>query len=226
MHSTEGPLEPLAMVLLRMDPEIERVLEQPVTIPWSDGEGNYHYTPDLLIFFKPGLEFGFGAKPWLVEIKTRSDLKKDRQNWRRKFREATRYARARGWIFKVITDRELKSPASQVATFLRHAVDLPRNPEISEGIMEALRTGGRTTPTRLLEAVFPDPSDRSRALRYVWSSLASNLIDGDTTRPLDAAKTEIWLPPQGTMPTSLNFIRRLMTGKRKKRLKRQTQNRP
>jgi TnsA endonuclease N terminal len=220
MHLTEGPLEPLAMILLRMDPDVARVQVQPVQVTWQEGGRTRSYTPDIFIQFKPGLDGGFGDTPWLCEIKSRAELRDKWAEYRRRFREATRHARSHGWIFKILTDRELRSAASEVATFLRHAVDLPPDPPVQAKLLEGLARIGRTTPNGLLDATYPDRPERLCALRRIWELWARNLIDADGSRPPDPAKTEIWLPPPGTAPTSLCFIRSLLTGRGRKHKKR------
>ncbi len=111
----ESTLERDLMEILRFDPEVQRVLPQPIRIEFvkPDGSKGECY-PDGLIEFKPE----HPLLPVLYEVKYRADF---RANWRElmpKFRAAKHFALARGWRFEVFTEREIRTPYLSNVKFL------------------------------------------------------------------------------------------------------------
>jgi hypothetical protein len=54
----------------------------------------------------------------LYEVKYRDDLRAHWQDYRSKFKAARRYACTQGWVFRLITEREIRTPYLKNATFL------------------------------------------------------------------------------------------------------------
>ena len=49
----ESALERDLMYLLHFDSNVDKIVPQPVTIEYSDGDGKLHsYTPDILIYYR------------------------------------------------------------------------------------------------------------------------------------------------------------------------------
>jgi len=180
----ESTLERDFLKLLEFSPDVSRYEVQPVTIEWQDRPRQPRsYTPDVWVEFRDDLE----VKPWLCEVKHRSDIKKDWADLHPKFRRGIRHARSVGAQFRLITEVEIRTPFLSNAIFL-----LPfrwqMRPEVEiDAVLEALRRRGKTTVEDLLKDFSTDPWKQAEWLPTVWHLAANFRIGAD----LDAKLTQI-----------------------------------
>lgn len=181
--ASESSLERDFLVLLEFDPDVERYEEQPARIGYTDEKGvRRTYTPDVLVNYRQDL---LPARPPLLcEVKYRSELAAKWQEIRRKVRAGRAYARERGWRFKIITDREVRTPYLQSAKFLRPYRDLTVKEEKVRLILDALRTVGESDPERLLSLIHDTPHKRAELLPTLWHLVSHGRIRADLNRPL------------------------------------------
>ncbi|MFA5082147.1 MAG: TnsA endonuclease N-terminal domain-containing protein, partial [Hydrogenophilaceae bacterium] len=79
----ESTLEQDYFVLLRFDPWVEKFIEQPITVPWTDQNGKVRkYTPDVLVHFRSDVAPEDRRPPLLVEVKP--DLDEEGRTMRRR----------------------------------------------------------------------------------------------------------------------------------------------
>lgn len=96
----ESTLERDFVRLMAFDPDVTDIEEQPVRIDYKGDNGRpRHYTPDYLVQRRD-------APPLLAEIKPTKFITPDLEP---KFAAARRYAAARGWVFEVWTEREIRT---------------------------------------------------------------------------------------------------------------------
>lgn len=96
----ESTLERDFVRLMAFDPDVTDIEDQPVRIDYtSDDNRPRHYTPDYLVQRR-------NAPPLLAEIKPKKFLTPDLEP---KFDAARSYAEARGWVFEVWTEREIRT---------------------------------------------------------------------------------------------------------------------
>lgn len=118
----ESTLEKDFFLLLEFDHRVESFEEQPVTIAYRGLEGRVcHYTPDALVRYQAALAGKPDWQPVLYEVKYRSDLREHGVEYRPKFKAAKHYACDRGWRFRVVTEREIRtSRLSNIHFLLRY----------------------------------------------------------------------------------------------------------
>jgi len=132
-----------------------------------------------------------GLKPWLCEIKYRSDLKKDWIELKPKFRHAIRYARKKGWRFRLVTEVEIRGPELEAANFLlpfRHR-SIPN--EQSDRLLALMAVQGETTPENLLQEISCDPMVQAEWLPALWHLVARFEIGMDFHSPITMS-SRIW----------------------------------
>jgi TnsA endonuclease C terminal len=105
-------------------------------------------------------------------------------DYRAKFKAARRYARKQGWVFRLITEREIRTPYLTNAKFLRQYHDRGVDCGARHRILALLAVQGETSPETLLAAVSPDRWERARLLPVLWSLIATGEIGADLTVPL------------------------------------------
>ena len=97
----ESLLEQAFLLALRHLVPLPGVLEQPMALRLRAlGFKGKKYTPDFLVWTSE-------IRPTLIEVKYEEDLKKDWTTIKPKLMAARRYARWRGWGFRLVTDRHL-----------------------------------------------------------------------------------------------------------------------
>jgi hypothetical protein len=179
----ESTLERDFMLLVEFDSDVLSYEEQPVRIDYLSADDQArHYTPDILVTYR---QTPTTLKPpLLVEIKYRQDLF---ENWRElkpKFRAARRYAKEQGWIFKILTEVEIRTPYLKNVKFLRQfrrrSIDLAD----ADLLLRKVSDLQSTDPERLLSALCPKACDRARLLPTLWQLIARRAIGADLNQPL------------------------------------------
>jgi len=184
----ESTLERDFLSLLEFDREVESFEVQPVRLSWLDDRGRARsYTPDVLVCYRNG-----GRRPVLWEVKYRDDFRTNWLEYRPKFRAAVRYARERGWRFRLITEREIRGVRLDNAKFLLPILrrGCPGAGDISS-VLDGLRESGSSTPAQLLASLSPDTTERGRLLPVLWYLVAIERVGTDLGEKLTMA-SRIW----------------------------------
>lgn len=196
----ESLLEADLLILADLDPQVRTFITQPVTITWFDGSRPRNYTPDVLIHFTDKAE-----KPsWLCEVKTRRDLKRNWEKYAPKFRAATRYARERGYIFKIITEKEIRSQFQTNATFLLPFKTRPGNKGAAEKILGHLDRESDAFARDLMPELFPDPEDRAVAFATLWHLVATHQVETNLHTSLVDARLRLVVESRTT--SGLSYV--------------------
>ena len=101
----ESSLERDMITLLEYDDQVEIYTPQPVTIYYENGAKQCRYTPDLAVYYRPGIK----RKPELIEIKYKAELDEKQAEYAARFAAAEKYAAANGYIFKIVTEKEIRN---------------------------------------------------------------------------------------------------------------------
>lgn len=191
----ESALERDLLLLLDFDDRVEYFCEQPVTIEYTYEGVVRHYTPDVLVYYRDDLEVSRPIRPTLCEVKYRADLW---QNWaelRPRFMAALRYADQRGWRFKLVTEREIRTDYLTNVRFLRQYLGPHAQvTQTDQGLlMSLLRDIRLTTGEELLLMATAERTKRAELLYTLWHLIAVGLITCDLTAEL-SLQTELWIP--------------------------------
>jgi len=178
----ESPLERDFIALLEFSPDVVRYEVQPVTIDWTDSQGQArHYTPDILVEFIPKLQH----PPWLCEVKYRSTLQKEWPELRPRFRQSIRYAKAQGWRFHLVSEVEIRTPLLANVRFLQPYRERSVPDTSITIILQALSQQPEGTVTELLNALSSDLYQQAELLPAVWHLVANFRIGVDLNSPLN-----------------------------------------
>jgi hypothetical protein len=181
--------------LLEFDKRVECYCEQPVTIEYVHEGRIRHYTPDVLVYYREDLAEPQAMRPQLCEVKYRADLK---QNWaelKPRFRAAMHYAAGKGWQFKLMTEREIRTNyLVNVRFLLNYLGPHAQVTQMDQGLlMSLLRDIRLTTGEELLLMATADRAKRAELLYTLWHLVAVGLIHCDLTTEL-SLQTELWVP--------------------------------
>lgn len=184
----DSSLERDWLILLDFDWRIRALREQPFTIHYEAGGRHHRYTPDLQA------DFDDGQRQWTViyEVKLRDDLRAQWTQYRDRFAAASRHCRDRGWRFRVVTERQIRTPRLKNATFLRRYRAAPAQPALQQALLGALAAAGSATPQALLDAAAPAGGEqRNQALGELWRLVANRHIQTDLRHPL-SMRSALW----------------------------------
>jgi len=184
----ESTLERDFLSHLEFSPEVQNFEVQPIVIEWRDAHGARRtYTPDVLVFFSPEVQ----RPPWLCEVKYRADLKKDWEVLHPKFRSAIRFAKEKGWRFRLVTEVEIRTAYLNNIRFLmpfRSRV-IPETIKIT--LLEQLAAAKKTTPASLLRAMSHNEQKQAEWLPIIWHLIAHHRI-GVNLEQFLTMNSEIW----------------------------------
>ncbi|MBU3082502.1 TnsA endonuclease N-terminal domain-containing protein [Acinetobacter baumannii] len=183
----ESSLERDLLISLEFDPNVKAYTVQPITLDWEDQEGlKRTYIPDVFILYKNGNE-----KPKLIEVKYRSDIKKNWVELKQKFRYAMKFAAQQGWKFKLLTEKEIRTDFNENARFLLgYRYPVP-DIDLITTVDDTIQVLKYTTPKQLLENITKDQWEQAQYLTALWYLISTFQIHVDLTRPL-TMDSEIW----------------------------------
>lgn len=190
----ESSLERDFFELMMADPLIDDIDEQPVTIYYlSKGKKRLHYTPDALVTFKCDPLTKQMRQPLLVEVKYRDEYKKKFRELKERICVARRYAKDRGWLFKVFTEREIRTTHFANMHFLAGFRDRTPNKAYVSSIPDHLARIGPTTPAALLALMTIDPWQQADIIPTLWWMVAHAQLKVDLSMPV-SMQSSLTLP--------------------------------
>lgn len=189
MAGFESSLERDWIIMLDFDRRVRLIQEQPYSLFYTTQGSRRRYTPDVLA------EFVDGKVCWttVYEVKEREDLKANWSEYRPRFQAAVRDCYQKGWRFRIVTERHIRTPYLGNVTFLRRYRDFPEDENQSFALLRTLRTLGPATPQALIAATWNDFERRAVATAAMWRLIAYGKIAASLNEPL-TMKTPIWLP--------------------------------
>lgn len=186
----ESSLERDFLILLDFNCFVEKFEVQPCKIDFLDTDGKKRtYTPDVLAFCY--LNNTKQIHKVLYEVKYRQDLQENWLKWKPKFKAAYRYALSKRWKFKIITDKEIRTPYLQNAKFLRN-YNTPIDDSRLATAYELMTEWRESDPSTLIAALASDLSNRIEVTYLIWQMIARGHLKTDLTLPLNM-NSKIWL---------------------------------
>ncbi len=190
----ESSLERDLLLLVHFDYGVDSYETQPVTIEYLDPKSGKRrtYTPDLLVTYLTD-HHGQPLKPRLYEVKYREDLAQHWKTLKPKFKAARAYAKEHGWVFQIMTDKEIRTPYLDNVKFLLRYRDTEPDESHTARLIKALDQLQETDPQTLIRAASPSEIEQGEALWALWAMVARGWIHCDLRSPLTMA-TRIWSP--------------------------------
>jgi hypothetical protein len=187
----ESSLERDFMLLMQFDPSVDIYTPQPLTLRYRGRDGSTRrYTPDGLIEWRKDRPV-HDPRPVLVEIKYREAFEGDWRRWRLVARAAREYAREQGWIFQIYTEREIRTPVLENASFLLPYRRGSGSPELERWLLDALEELGESTPRALISTLYRDKWNQAALIPVLWRLLAERSVGFDITKLLTMS-SPIW----------------------------------
>lgn len=193
----ESLLEKDYLLCLQFDPTVEHFEVQSIQVPVPGRRKPY--TPDVLVRYWPGPRGG-RVKPDLVEVKPKDILERKAEEFAPKFKAATSFARAQGWNFRILTEKDIRTQRLENIKFLREFRRRPQDPDRERAVIDKLRSlGTGATSASLVRALEPSDDLERVAVWYpvIWRLVYERRIE----MPIDAPMAEsvpLWIPKRET----------------------------
>ncbi|OZB04292.1 MAG: hypothetical protein B7X54_08210 [Idiomarina sp. 34-48-12] len=168
-------------MLMEFDERVEKLVSQPIQLSYIDLNGRQQrYTPDYLVYFKsPNL------KPLLVEVKERSEIKKDFEKLRLKFAAGISAAKEKGWVFKIYDDTRIRGLLLDNIRKLRNFASHSVSDDIRSKILCEMRNIRLPITTKdFLEHYTANRREYLENIGRIWWLALQHDIDLDLTKPL------------------------------------------
>jgi hypothetical protein len=157
------------LLLLDFDLAVDFYEEQLVTIEYCDSRGSLRrYTPDVLVRYRRAVNAISVSLSVLCEVKYRDDLRQHWAEYKLKFKAAHCYARERAWRFRLITEREIRTPYLENVKFLRQYRDLAVDNAQQSQLLQTLAERPATEVGGLLAAMTEDRWRQAQLLPVLW----------------------------------------------------------
>ena len=170
------------------------VIPQPVEIPFTVESGrSYRYTPDFLVVYRASnAPPELGPKPELVEVKPEKEWRAHWRAWSRKWKAARRYAKARGWQFRIHDETRIRDQTLKNIQWLERYKRMNTRAWDNERIIAFVKGVGQASFATVLDEHFGGIY-QSEGIAHLWHLLAIRRLDCDISRPL-SNDTELWVP--------------------------------
>lgn len=188
----ESALERDFLDLITFDLNVERHETQPINVyyPGSSGE-MMPYRPDVLVIYRRDVLPARDIPHLLVEIKYRDEYRSRFRELKERFRAARRFAKKRGWQFRVFTEREIRTPYLENARFLRPYRANDSTVEDETIILKRIKLLGKTAPAALMASLSDNVLERTTLLPVLWKLIANFRVGTDLMQKLDM-RSPIW----------------------------------
>lgn len=184
MIHCESTLERDFALILEYDRQVNWYEEQPITIEYQlrNRSKSYTYTPD---FFARRVVEG-KEKSVLYEIKFRSDLKRNWGKLKPKFKAAIHKCKVNNWRFKILTEKEIRTPRLQNLEFLDHFNQSISGMEEAyrQVLIDSINELRVATPEELLGFTFTEPMKRAEVVPVLWRLISDGAITANLDEPL------------------------------------------
>jgi len=172
----ESPLEAEHLLLLDHDDSVKSYEVQPVQIPIPKVPRGY--VPDVLVHFHPDAD-GVIAPSELREVKSSADLTANQAKYQRKFDLADIYCKQRGWVFRVITDQEIRTPRLDNIKFFNAYLKHEHPNEKLDTVLQRVAELGQSDSRAVLSSLTSEPDEQLQWMPVLWHLVATKKIDVD-----------------------------------------------
>lgn len=182
----ESALERDYYELISADPDVINIDWQPVSISYTSIDGKTRrYTPDALITFKENPVTKITRPPLLIEVKYREEYRKNFEKFKERFYAARKFARDRGWRFKVMTDRDIRSQRLTNLRFLSGFKDRMPDPFYLDSVQDIFYSHQEISFQNLLYAIAgEDRWKQAAAIPTIWHLVANDRVTIDLSTPI------------------------------------------
>lgn len=178
--SYESGLERDFIRIWLLDPDVVAIVAQPAQIPFTAHNGrSYIYPPDFFVQF----DGRTGRKPLLVEVKMREQWVPNWREWLPKWKAAYRFARDRGWEFRIYDEGRIRGAVLENVEFLQRYRNLSFDPVFTAAVLNTLSLMKAAPFHHLIALHFTGNEAIGRS--HLWHLIAAGKAFADLEEPLN-----------------------------------------
>ena len=189
----ESLLEAEHLLLLDHDLSVWKYEVQPVIISVVGVPRGY--VPDVLVEFRSD-EDGVIRSPELREVKSTVDLEMNAAKYAAKFEAARTYCEQKGWLFRIITEKDIRVPRLANVKFVRAYETQEHPPPMIDQVLKRMSHMRPVDSLTLLKSLSSDLDEQLQWLPIIWHLVAKRKIDVDWDLKFGAS-VQLW--PAGSM---------------------------
>ncbi len=184
----ESALERDLAATLEFSESVATYETQPVEIRYQGANGRAcRGYPDFLVTFQAK------TAPMLCDVKYREEIFRRWVQLKPRLKAARAFALERGWIYRIKTEVEIRTPFLANARFLLPYTRCTPDPDHAEILDRAIQKLQTATPRTLLEACCRDPWNQAQLIPTLWSLIGRRNIGADLNKIVTMASL-IWYP--------------------------------
>lgn len=193
----ESRLEKEFLFLLQFDSNVVSIGDQPVKISYVKKGEDHTYTPDFLVKYANGMEVFF-------EVKYASDLKKNSRKYAAQFKAAKHYAASKNTLFRIVTDKEIRTQYKKNVDFLITFRDSSADLKLQHDLLASIRQKRKATFFEAVESITTDPEKIKALIRPFWIMLWNHGITSNLFEPLTLT-SKVWAVDEKHPAVQLSF---------------------
>lgn len=189
MVAFESTLERDFVTLLEFDLRVVAYQEQPVRIRYvAPGGRTVTGFPDFLATRR---ECDGEESFALYDIKYRREIFERWRELKPRLKAARQYATSQGWLYRIMTEVEIRTPYLHNAKFLLPYQRCAPSCQDADKLIHALARMRQSTPAELIAACERDRYDQARLIPTLWNLVAARFVGTDLNLPLTMA-SPLW----------------------------------
>lgn len=194
-QSAESKLEHDFLILLDHDNRVRRFASNPFTLPWVSTTGKVRkYTPDVLVqYTDEALARNPRLRNTVFEVKPLRIVRSRNVELKTKWRAAVALCGEFDLQFKVVSERQIRTPFLQNVSFLRRFRPEynPIDAQTGRLLTATLGELGPCTVSELLAAA-AKPSEHPELIPPIWGMVYDGIVQADLQQPLTMG-SKLWI---------------------------------
>lgn len=192
----ESSLEADFIDLLEWDRNVKFYEEQPYKIEFLDeNKKTRYYVPDFLVVYHDSV---LNEENWpiIFEVKYSRDLEIQKEKLSPKFKAAKRFCKQENFFFKIITEKEIRTPFLENIKFLkkyRKTAEDNYIKEIASHLIKLLEEFDVSTPEIIIASISRTDEIKAVFLYNLWILISNGVIAIDMTKKI-TMESKIWIP--------------------------------
>lgn len=193
----ESLLEREFLYLLEYDSAVIEIADQPFSINYPSRGDKRFYTPDFLASYRDGKQVVF-------EVKYSHDLETNSRKYAAKFKAAKIFAKSKGYIFRTITEKEIRTTYKENVKRLLIFQGVSADLSAQHAILNCLRNSSPKSFLDLVKIITDSPEEQQTYIRPFWVLLCQKIITADLFMPL-TLKSPAWICDSKFAPVQLGY---------------------
>lgn len=183
----ESTLERDFILVQSFNPDVKRVVAQPITIKFKKNGREYPYTPDFFVEYHDFTN----RRNMIVEVKPEELWQENWREWSDKWKTMQRHCRENNRVFHIYDEYRIRTVALDNINFLMGFKKTAIDEVDVKTVVEQVELMGITTIDYLLTRFYSGSLLKNHGLRVIYHLLANQKLYFNLYEPL-TEQSEVW----------------------------------